>query len=348
MPSRSKKLLVPIVIAAWLSASCAATPKPGTALTTEQREDAKKQCMAQYTAAGAAAGAIGGAALGLLTGGKAQTRAVAGAVVGAVAGGALSFALAYGHCIALYSDLQSFPEAGARETAQRVGYTPDHGYVTRIERFALDPSGVMPGGRVDLNGSYFVMGPDAKKEVKVVETRTLHFFDPSSKAWKELGTVDQPVTAAPGTRRAEGSIELPADVPEGRYKIVMKVAANGKEDEASQELLIQKGLMAGPAPRPIQTAADSGTDAAASTAGAKTVAAPMPPRQAIECARVKNPAVCVRQEATTKGRILAEIKQEEVYPVIQKVLNEEGIWYKVRLEDAVEGWVPHAQVKLEE
>jgi hypothetical protein len=348
MRSRQEKLLILIVIGAWLSVSCAATPKPGTALTAEQREDAKKQCIAKYTAAGAVGGALGGAVLGVLTGGKAQSRAAAGAVIGALAGGAMAFAVAYGHCMALYSDLQSFPEAGAGETAQKIGYTPEQGYITRIERFALDPTGVAPGGRVDLNGSYFVMGPEADKDVKVVETRTVHFFDPGANGWKELGSVDQPVTAALGTRRAEGSIELPADVPEGRYRIVMKVAANGKQDEASQELVVRRGLALGPAPRPIQAVAAAEAVAAESPAGGKTVAAPKPPRPSVESARVKNPAVSVREAATTKGRILAEVKQEEVYPVVQKVLNEEGIWYKLRLEDGAEGWVPHAAVKLED
>lgn len=341
MQARSRRLLVGSVIAAFLSASCAATPKPGTALTAQQREDAKKQCISQYTAAGAAGGALGGAVLGALTGGRMATRAVTGAVVGALTGGGLAFAVAYGRCMSLYSDLQSFPEADAGDTARKIGYTPDQGYITRIERFSLDPSGVMPGGRVDLEGSYVLMAPEANQDIKIVETRSVHFFEPGPGSWKELGSVDQTVTASPGTRRTEGSIELPADVPEGRYKIVMKVAANGRQDEASQELTVRKGLAAGPAPR-IQTAALS---PAAAAPGAKALPHARPP---IESVRVIKGVVSVRQEATAKGRILAEIRQEEVYPIVQKADNEEGLWYKLRLEDGTEGWVQNAQVKLEE
>lgn len=238
----SARLAALATAAALLAAACATPPKPGTALTPQEREEAKKQCIAKYTAAGAAAGAVGGAVIGMLTGGRAASRAAAGAAVGALAGGALSFAMAYGHCIALYSDLQSFPEAGAAETAQKIGYSPEQGYVTRIERFEVDPTGVAPGRAVTLDGAYTIMGPDPNQDVKVVETRTVHYFDPGAKGWKELGSVDQPLTAALGTRRAAGSFELPEDVPEGRYKIVMKVAANGKEDQAARELEVKKGL----------------------------------------------------------------------------------------------------------
>jgi uncharacterized protein YgiM (DUF1202 family) len=59
-------------------------------------------------------------------------------------------------------------------------------------------------------------------------------------------------------------------------------------------------------------------------------------------------SLSVRQEASAKGRILAAVKQDEIYEVIQKVLNEEGIWYKIRLDGDVEGWVQHAHVKLQE
>lgn len=348
MRRQPEKLLILVIVGTFLSVSCAAPPKPGTALTPQQREDAKKQCIAQYTAGGAVAGALGGAVVGVLTGGKAKQRAVTGAAVGAAAGGAMAFALAYGHCMSLYSDLQSFPEAGAQETAQKIGYNPGMGYVTRIERFSLDPTGVAPGGRVDLNGSYLVMGPETNKDVKVVETRTVHYFDPAANGWKELGSVDQPVTAALGTRRAEGNIELPADVPEGRYKIVMKVAANGKEDRAEQELLVQKGLALGPAPRPLQAAVPTAAAAAAPAPGAKAVAPAQPAAAGIESLKVTSPSLSVRQEASAKGRILASVKQDEIYEVTQKALNEEGIWYKIRLDGGVEGWVQHAYVKLQE
>ena len=49
------------------------------------------------------------------------------------------------------------------------------------------------------------------------------------------------MTAALGTRRAEGRFDLPADVPEGRYRVSLKVAALGRSDEVGQEIVVRKG-----------------------------------------------------------------------------------------------------------
>ncbi len=113
------------LIIVFFISSCGPLPPPGTALTPEQREDAQKSCIARYTAMGA----IGGAAIGLLLGGRDRTEK---ALLGAAAGGALAFAIAYGKCLAMFSDLNSYPVAGAQETAQRIGYNPAQGYVTKI------------------------------------------------------------------------------------------------------------------------------------------------------------------------------------------------------------------------
>jgi hypothetical protein len=231
MPLKGIALSVSVV---FFLMSCAAMPPKGTVLTAEQRSKAQKQCIARYTVGGA----IGGALLGALIGGKKGE----GALIGAAAGGTLAFAVAYGRCLSVYSDLVSYPAAGAEETARKVGYTPSAGYVTKIENFAVNPVGVPPGGRVQMNGSYYVMAPEGSKEVKVTETRSLSYLDPSVNQWKTLGSVDQEITSGLGTRRAEGNIDLPPDVPEGRYLINFRVAANGMQDETSQELMVQKGL----------------------------------------------------------------------------------------------------------
>jgi hypothetical protein len=78
------------------------------------------------------------------------------------------------------------------------------------------------------------------RDVKVVETRTVSYFDPAQNAWRDLGSVDQTVTASLGTRRTEGAFDLPPDVPEGRYRIMLKVDALGRTDTASQEILVSR------------------------------------------------------------------------------------------------------------
>lgn len=252
MNSKFIRPLIIIILVAFISTSCAPLPPPGTALTPEEREAAKKTCIARYTAVGA----IGGALIGGLLGSRRAKLETA--AIGAAAGGALAFALAWGHCLSVYSDLRSYPVAGFQETAQKIGYNPSQGTVAKIENFSLNPEGISPGGRVQLNGSYYVMAPEGSKELKVTETRTVHYYDDSSKEWKELGSVPQEITAAPGTRKADGNFELPADVPEGQYRMTLKISALDKEDQATRELTVKKGLVMGPGsiqqPQTVQVA----------------------------------------------------------------------------------------------
>ncbi|HMK42847.1 MAG TPA: hypothetical protein VK445_01780 [Dissulfurispiraceae bacterium] len=227
------KLIALLVVTALLTVSCG-LPPAGTALTADQRSSAQKSCIAQYTAGGAVLGGLLGAALG------GRHSWGTGAAVGAAAGGALAFLIAWGKCMEYYSDLASFPVAGAAETAQRVGYTDSQGYVTKIENFNVTPNQTAPGKAVQMDGSYYVMAPKGTKEVKVTETRSVAYLD--GQEWKDLGSIPQDVTSQLGTRNAKGSFDLPADVPEGRYRMTMRVAANGKEDAATREIIVKKGL----------------------------------------------------------------------------------------------------------
>lgn len=248
------KTVAGIIVLTLLLSSCATTPPPGTALTPEERAKAQKNCIVNYTAVGAGAGAVTGALVGILSGGKRSQRGLIGGAAGAVAGGAIAFAFAWGHCMALYSDVRSFPVAGAQETAQRISYNPSQGPVTKIQDFSLNPNGVAPGREVQLNGSYYVMAPEGSKEVKIQETRKVEYFDASEKQWKDLGAVDQEVTAALGTRKAEGRFEMPGDVPEGLYRITFKVSSQGKTDQTTRDLKVEKGLamLLDPPPFPLQ------------------------------------------------------------------------------------------------
>lgn len=234
MTSRLRGFIAAVVVPIFVFTACAPLPPPGTALTPEQRSQAQRDCITQYTVMGGVGGALLGALLG---GGSDRGR---GAVIGAAAGGALAFAVAWGQCLQQYSDLKSFPVADARQTAQQVGYNPSRGSEIKIQSFSIDPNSLAPGGEMKLNGSYYVMAPEGQKEVKVTETRAVQYFDPAQNAWKDLGSVDGQITSALGTRRAEGRFDMPKDVPEGRYRVTMKVAALGKQDQASQEIVVKK------------------------------------------------------------------------------------------------------------
>jgi hypothetical protein len=206
-------------------------PAPGTALTSDQRQQAQRDCILKYTAVGA----IGGAALGALFGGN-RNQALAGAAVG----GVLSAAIAWGNCFSYYSDLRSFPVADAQATRRDTGWVPARGNEVRVQRFSAAPVQAHSGGKVDLDASYYVMAPGDMQDVKVIETRTVSYYDPAQNGWRDLGSVDQTVTASLGTRRAQGSFDLPGDVPPGRYKIGLSVNALGRTDTATQEINVTK------------------------------------------------------------------------------------------------------------
>ncbi|OPY91024.1 MAG: hypothetical protein A4E72_00344 [Syntrophus sp. PtaU1.Bin208] len=266
MKIKKYRRLIPFLLAIFLFTACAPLPPPGTPLTPEERASAQRTCIATYTATGVLGGALGGALLGALSG-KGEGLLI-GAAAGAAVGGALAFAIAWGHCLSAYSDLKSYPVAGGQETASRTGYNSSQGEVIKIENYFLNPTGVSPGGKVQMNGSYYVMAPEGEREVKVTETRALSFLDPEKNEWKELGAVDQEVTSAIGTRRAEGSFDIPADAPEGQYRITLKVSAFGKTDQLTKDLTVKKGLAMGP------SASSEGT-----SSGAKSVTSSSPKKK---------------------------------------------------------------------
>jgi hypothetical protein len=223
-----------LLLLALVLPGCAPLPKAGTALTDKERKDAQSNCISQHTALGI----VGGSLLGLLVSSK-EDRAK-GAIIGGAAGGALAYSIAWGKCLKYFANTNSFPVADARATALAVGYTPQRGNEVRVQSFTVTPAMLAPGGSLNLAGSYYVMAPGDQKDVKVVETRTVHFYSADEKAWKELGSDETTLTAALGTRRSEGQTAMPREVAEGRYRVTFKVSALDRHDQAAQEITIKK------------------------------------------------------------------------------------------------------------
>jgi hypothetical protein len=227
-----KTAAIAVLFALLLSSCAGMLPDPNSITTEEERIAARNKCIAMYTAGGA----IGGALLGALIKGD-----VKGAAVGAAAGGAIGFAYAWGKCLSLYSTLKSQPVASYTDTARQVNYKPSQGQVVKIQDFSLRPPQVAPGGAISMGGSYYVLAPEGAKEMKVTETRIVKYYDPSKRQWVELGSIDQEITAAPGSRKADGNFDIPKDVPEGQYKVALKISAGGKEDMVERDLTVKKG-----------------------------------------------------------------------------------------------------------
>lgn len=232
MRIRYMKLFAVLSIFVFVLSSCASMlPSPDQITSEEDLIAARNKCFAMYTIGGAGIGAIVG---GLIKGDWAA------AGVGAVVGGAIGFAYAWGKCLSLYSTLKSQPVADYAETAQKTNYDSSQGNIVKIEDFNINPVNVPRGGSAGLSGSYYVMAPEGTKEMKVTETRTVKYFDPKKNEFVELGSVDQEITAAPGSRKADGKFDIPKDVPQGRYIIAFKVSAAGKEDTVEKEMFVQK------------------------------------------------------------------------------------------------------------
>lgn len=331
------RVIASCMVVIFLLTSCGPLPPPGTALTPQEREEAQKSCIAKYTTLGA----IGGAAVGLLIGGR-KTK-LEGALLGAAAGGALAFALAYGKCLSMFSDLNSYPIAGYQETAQRISYTSEQGYVTKIESFSIDPTGVSPGGKIKLNGSYYIMAPQGNMEAKVTEIRTVSYYHAGEKQWKELGSVPQEVTSALGSRKAEGSFDLPKDVPEGLYRITLTIEANGKKDQITRDLTVQSGLAMGP----TNTTDTIQTAYAADQIGGKAVSSGRMEKKPATITVISK-TLSMRNEPTTKSQIIATLHQGEVYEVLKKSGSPNDTWYRIRLDNGVEGWVSGNNVRVQE
>lgn len=232
------KTLIVVSVSIFFLVSCG-LPPPGTPLTHEERERAKNSCIAQHIAGGAILGGITGALLG------GSGKAGKGAIIGALSGAALGYLIAYGRCIAYFSDLNTFPVAGYQDTLKKEGYRAELGEVVKIKSFSSSPREVNPGNKLKLDGSYFVMAPKEVKEVKVKETRTLYYFDSSKKEWVELGSAENEITSDLGTRKAEGTIEIPKELPAGRYRIDFRVEALGKNDVASTEYVVRPSTVGG-------------------------------------------------------------------------------------------------------
>jgi len=210
--------------------SCATLPEPGQPLTPEQRQSAKIRCFAQYTVGGALSGAALGAVSQLISGGNVGKAAAIGAGAGAVAG----FAVAWGKCFYLFSDVSSQPVEGYKVKTSET-------YEVKIEDYSISPTTAYPGDSVILDGSYIVTAPEGVKDLKVTETRILEYYDEKEKKFVEAGKVPNEITASAGIlRKVDGNIEIPTQAEPGLFKISLMITSEGKTDTIAKEIEIKK------------------------------------------------------------------------------------------------------------
>lgn len=209
---------------------CATTPSGQTTWSSPEA------CIAAHTAGGAVIGALLGAAVGGLTQGK--KGATTGAIAGGVGGGIVGFAVAWGKCFASSSTVQSQQIKDYKETASTIRYQPQKGTTLKIKDYSLNPCVVSPGETVKFNANYYIMTPSSQ-DISVTETRILKVYDPNQKNFIECGNVPETVVVAPGTRRADGQVQIPSNAEPGKYLIAFMVTSEGRTDSAEMPLTIK-------------------------------------------------------------------------------------------------------------
>jgi len=243
MKFESTKKLIALLSILLLLSSCATLPPPGTHMTDEERQTAKNKCIAQYTISSAIGGAIIGAAIGALSGGG--RGAAKGAIIGGISGGVIGFAASWNHCIALFSNLETYPVADYKQTALDMNYQPSQGDIVEIKDLAISPPTTTPGSTVNLTGKYIVMNADPNaKDIKVIIERGVAGFDEKTKTFKEptrYEPTEKIIDATNRTNKLDGDFDLPDKAPVGKYKIIVRVTALGKTVVDGAELEVQKG-----------------------------------------------------------------------------------------------------------
>jgi len=340
---RFRVLTASILLIGFGLSGCATVP--GTGETTWSSPAA---CITAYTAGGAILGAAAGLGIGLLTGRK--DAAATGAIIGGISGGTMAFAYAWGKCFASFSKVKSEQVTGYAQTAKEENYSPQQGVKAKIKDYAIDPSAVAPGGTLNFHANYYVMAPPDKKDLTVTETRILKVYNPQKKQFEEMNGVPETVVISPGTRGADGEVPVPSNAQEGKFMIAFKIECEGKSDvvempfmitkdqnilnKASQDSLDRQAREKKETPVQLVSAKDIPT-------GAKSVQ-DQPEKLVTVIATRAN----VRENPSTKAKIVKSISKDEKYPWSETKTAEKRKWYRIDLDDGKNGWVAREVVKV--
>lgn len=158
------------------------------------------------TAIGAGAGVVGGAVVGGLIGGK--RGAVVGGLLGGLAGGAIGRHL-------------DQKEKTLAQTSKEYGYSPSQGNRLKIESVRSNPAVLAPGETININLTYAVLTPSADHQILVRETREILVNGTS------VGKTSIEIAREGGTWKSTVPITLPANAPEGKYRVVASVEGSG-------------------------------------------------------------------------------------------------------------------------
>jgi hypothetical protein len=175
---------------------------------------------------GAATGAAVGGATGAIAGGllarsgaKTET-AILGGLAGALVGGLI------GHYA--YDAKKS-----REETAQKYSYQSSMGTMVRIENVSVTPNIITPGGKVDLQVTYAVLGASPDSQIPITELREIKQAD------ELIGKPEVNVTRGGGTYSSTVPVFLPSDAKPGTYSVITTVQTTTAKDSKETSFTVQ-------------------------------------------------------------------------------------------------------------
>lgn len=167
---------------------------------------------------GAATGALAGA---LLAGEGSRTKgAILGGLAGALVGGVVG-------------NYTVDKKKTAAETANKYGYQPSAGIVTRIENTSAAPTTVKPGDKVDLMATYAIMAPTPTTPVAITESHEIRLNN------ELVGNPAVNVSHPAGTYSSSIPLFLPQDAKKGTYKVTTTISTASGKDSRETSFTVQ-------------------------------------------------------------------------------------------------------------
>lgn len=320
------RLRVPIIVLLALSLisyGCVTTP------TRADGEMSPAACIAAHTAGGAIIGGIIGAIAGDRQGLK----------KGLLIGGGLALAYAWGKCFQHYTTSKSEQIKDYDTTAREVGYSPQSGLVARIENYSLTPVVAAPGDTVRFDAVYYVMSPNRDSDIPVTEIRKLKRFNDKENTYVELGEAVSSITAKPGLRKADGNIQIPENVEEGKYLISFLITAEGKTDVLERPLIISKDRRVPSRFQHVVTAYDTPKTDKASVSPSVAKGEKVVTQTKEKTVLINQSRVNLRASPSSQAKIISTASKGERYPLVSMAEIEGKIWYQIRLDDGTTVWL---------
>jgi len=201
-------------------------------------------------------------------------------------------------------------------TRKTLNYDDNQGTIVKILAFDADKTVVHPGEEIKLHMSYALMSPYATQEIKLEQ---------KLKRPGDSKPIIEIITRQPGTWGTDQdySVKIDPSTPEGKTEIMLElklVDQQSKQDHDKRIFCFTVTRSNTPPPNQLCSSANGGSSAL----GTYQV----------------NQNTNIRNKPSAKANILARVLSGQSFPVMQMKKQGSSLWYKIKLEDGREGWLP--------